>query len=404
MRVAYVCTDAGIPVFGSKGASVHAQAVLRVLVSRGVEVHLLTPRVGGPAPAGLEDVHVHALPGIGEGDPGFRERAAQRSDAAVPGILRRLAGGGVLDLVYERYALWGASAMAWAQAAGVPGVLEVNAPLVAEQVAHRALTDRCRAETVAVSASSSASVVVCVSDEVAAWARGISERPERVHAVANGVDVVRIAPAPRPVTPAAAERFTVGFLGTLKPWHGLDTLVAALSILLRDDPSYRLLVVGDGPQASALREQAEASGVTEAMEVTGAVAPAAVPRLLQRMDVAVAPYPALEHFYFSPLKVYEYLAAGLPVVASRIGQVPAALDGGRLGVLAAPGDAAALAEAIASLRADPARRTALRAAGRAAAVEHHTWDAVVDRVLALVRSSAHPHPTEVLPATMPMGA
>jgi glycosyltransferase involved in cell wall biosynthesis len=101
------------------------------------------------------------------------------------------------------------------------------------------------------------------------------------------------------------------------------------------------------------------------------------------MDLAVAPYPDLPDLYFSPLKVYEYLAAGLPVVASAVGQVPAALEGGRLGTLVRPGDAGALADALAALRADVVRRTALRAATRAAAVERHTWRAVVDRVLQL---------------------
>ena len=53
MRVACVCGDPGVPVFGSKGASVHVQAVLRVLVARGAEVHVLAPRMGGPVPADL---------------------------------------------------------------------------------------------------------------------------------------------------------------------------------------------------------------------------------------------------------------------------------------------------------------------------------------------------------------
>ena len=77
------------------------------------------------------------------------------------------------------------------------------------------------------------------------------------------------------------------------------------------------------------------------------------------MDVACAPYPAGGSDYFSPLKVYEYLAAGLPVVASAVGQIPAALDHGRLGRLVRPGDAAALTAALAALRDRPRPSSAL---------------------------------------------
>lgn len=107
MRIAYVCADPGVPVFGRKGASVHVQAVLRVLVARGAEVHLLAVRTGGVPPAGLEQVAVHALPEVPKGEVADRERAAQAGDAAVAPVLTRLAQAEGLDLVYERYSLWG---------------------------------------------------------------------------------------------------------------------------------------------------------------------------------------------------------------------------------------------------------------------------------------------------------
>jgi glycosyltransferase involved in cell wall biosynthesis len=109
------------------------------------------------------------------------------------------------------------------------------------------------------------------------------------------------------------------------------------------------------------------------------------------MDVATAPYPPLDDPYFSPLKLYEYMAAGLPVVASAVGQVVDVVGDGRAGVLVAPGDVTALTAALTALRADPARRRRLGAAARRQVVAHHGWDATVDRLLALalpVRATA----------------
>ena len=134
--------------------------------------------------------------------------------------------------------------------------------------------------------------------------------------------------------------------------------------------------------AGGVQRQLAAAGLAERAELTGAVAPAEVTDYLHRMDIACAPYPAGGSDYFSPLKVYEYLAAGLPVVASAVGQLPVALDHGRLGRLVAPGDPATLTEALAALRANRDERVRLRQLGREAVLTRHTWQALVQRVLA----------------------
>ena len=83
MRLAYVCADPGIPVFGAKGASIHVQEVIRAFRRQGLQVRLFAMRLGGEPPADLRDLPVHCLPEPPRGDTARRERAAMVSAGTV---------------------------------------------------------------------------------------------------------------------------------------------------------------------------------------------------------------------------------------------------------------------------------------------------------------------------------
>lgn len=382
-RVAYVCADPGIPVFGTKGASVHIQEMVRAWRARGAEVEVYAVRLGDAAqvPADLADLVVHHVPvgkvGGEAGDPGAaaRREVAQRQAAAE--IAHRVVVAAP-DVVYERYSLFSPVLALARRGLGerVTTVLEVNAPLIDEQREHRVLVDAAGAEDALRAQVGAADVVACVSEPVAAWVRertGAVPGTAQVVVVPNGVNTARI----RPVRPDLTGDPVVVFVGTLKPWHGVEQLVAAAA---RARTRWRLRVVGDGPQRAAVEAAAAEHGL--AVELTGAVPPEQVPDALAGALVAVAPYPASGDHYFSPLKVYEYAAAALPVVASRIGQIPAVVQDGRTGLLVPPSDPDALAAAIDALVADPGRAAAMGAAGRALMERSHTWAHVLDATLA----------------------
>ena len=392
MRIAYLCADLGVPVCGNKGASIHVRELSRALQEQGHEVVVVCARLGGSRPHGF-DVPLVEVPreqgGRDLSDRSLRAEAYVSTLAArVLPRLREFAP----DVVYERYALNGTAGLTLAGALGIPHVLEVNAPIVDEEVAHRGLrhADGARKQERAILGR--ADRVVAVSRELERWLVELGVDEERITVVANAVD-------PRRFEVTAEERAearrrlgvngtpVVAFAGTLKPWHDPTILVRAVGLLRERGVAPRLLIVGDGPQRTAVEELAGELGVSSMVTVTGAVAHDEVPAYLGAADVATVTYHPDTGRYFSPLKLFEYLAAGLPVVAAELGEIPHCVRA-ETGLLYPPGDAEALAEGLATLIADRERAVALGENGREHVVRHHTWAANARAVVELAEQAS----------------
>ncbi len=386
MKIAYLLADPGIPVGGTKGASVHVREVTAELVRQGHRVLLCAQRVVGPAPEGVELIELDPGPvPRAEGADAARLAAAlnfaQRSAAVVRDFEP--------DLVYERLALMWPGAAVLATELGTPRLVEVNAPVADEWARHRGLRLR-EAATRGEDRALAGTEVVAVSEPLARWA--MTRGARRATVITNGVDPRRFR-VPTSLGDAAQRRTlrlglglrdaeVVGFVGSLKPWHGVDILIDAVSRLARTRPALRLLIVGDGPQRAVLAEQVTSSGLTDRVVFTGAVPADAVPRYVAAVDVAAAPYLPADDFYFSPMKVAEAMACGRPVVASRIGPIESMT--GDAALLVEPGDPVALAAAIVGLLEDPARRVNLGVAARRRALGQLSWERVVECTLSLV--------------------
>jgi ATP-binding cassette subfamily B protein len=369
-----------VPVFGRKGASRHVREVIRALIRTGAQVELFATRCEGQAPSDLESLPIHPLTQIPKWTPAAREKLAVAANRGLQLALRQASS---FDLIYERYSLWSYGAIAHAKANGVPSLLEVNAPLIEEQSKYRDLINRPTAERIANYVFTQASELLAVSNGVAGYLESFPINSNNIHIVPNGVDPDRFRPDVAPAIAKEHGTFTVGFVGTLKPWHGLDMLIKAFELLHRSNSMARLLIVGDGPMRGELEAEITKRSLEDAVKLVGSVYPGEVPSWLTSMDVAVAPYSQSEDFYFCPLKVYEYMAAGLPVVSSRVGQLESLVYQGVTGLLCQPGNPRELAASLNYLQNNPELQTRFGQAGRERILRYHTWDVVATRIIEL---------------------
>ncbi len=152
-------------------------------------------------------------------------------------------------------------------------------------------------------------------------------------------------------------------------------------------PTARLRLIGEGPLRQIIERQIVRDDPPwkEQIEWTGAVQPNLVPEQLAAFDVAVAPYPPSDRFYFSPLKVFEYMAMGCAVVASDIGQIREILQDRIHGRLYPAGDDQALASVLLELARDAPQRRMLASNARARAVSHHSWHQALETILRSAR-------------------
>lgn len=382
MRIVYVTADRGIPVFGEKGASIHIQEMMRAFLKLGHDVRAVAAKRGDVADTSLRVEEVRAtVVGTTRAE---KERAAMAQADAIEARLCALYRDWPFDLIYERYSLWSAAGCRAARKLGVPVVTEVNAPLVLEQAAFRSLVCEDEARAIEAEVLTNSDALAAVSRQMASYLVNAGADRERVQVIGNAVDTVHF----RATTPAThlptipEDAFVVGFTGSLKMWHGVDTLMAAFRKFRADEPRAHLLVCGDGPKRGWIEGFVAGAELEDAVTMAGWVDHADLPGLIARLDVATAPYPASKDHYFSPLKLYEYLAMGRPVLASDIGQTAELLTGSEAALLLPPGDATALANALQSLCNDPQRRANMSVSA-AAEGARHDWTSNAARVVAI---------------------
>lgn len=220
----------------------------------------------------------------------------------------------------------------------------------------------------------------------------------RLHVVPNGVDLAAFRPRTQEEAEAARRLYGLDgdpvllYYGHATPWKGLRTLVAALPAVLREQPRAQVLLslTGYGGDRAWLEAEVRRLGLQGTITCIG---PSDVARLHDAADIAVLPAPASVGTACYPNVLLECLAGGVPVVATRVGCVPEAVQDGRTGLLATPGSAESLAARLGELAGDPVLRRRLAAEARRSMEASFGWDSVARRMLAVYRSLGVEAPT-----------
>lgn len=177
----------------------------------------------------------------------------------------------------------------------------------------------------------------------------------------------------------------VCFVGNLAPWQGVEFLIKAAPSILFRYPECRFIIVGDGVMKNELLNLSRELKVADRFIFTGVVAYDRVPLYINASDICTAPFILARNakIGLSPLKLYEYMACGKPVVASSIRGVADVLEASEGGISVFPENPEALAEAISKLLENQELRAKLGSKGLSYVTENYSWYSVakqVDRV------------------------
>ncbi len=295
-------------------------------------------------------------------------------------------------LIYQRHDGFASYGADLADGAGIPLVLEWNK---SEVWAHRHWHTQNPlkrmfnpvAERIERNVLRRAALIAAVSSHTAREAIELGAPSDRVLVLPNGVDIDAIDAAVADAGPPhRGPGAVVGWVGSFDPWHGADVLVRSLTLLPAD---VRVLMIGDGTQRPACQALARELGVDHRVQFTGSLPHREAVRRLAECDLLASPHVPMPQrpFFGSPTKIFEYMAIGRPIVASRLEQIGEILQDGRTAILVTPGDVDDLARGIRSVLELPDRGQSLGAHARAVAARQHTWEARVRVVLARLDGS-----------------
>lgn len=371
---------------GSKdGQSVHIDGLVGSLRNAGHEVIVV-----GPAAAHRMEFGDEA------GAIGFIRRQLPRAIAEllelaynIPAFVRLYGANGRRRpaIIYERYNLFFLAGAVLRCIQETPFLLEVNAPLFDERNQYGGLSLKRIARRAELFVWRRADLVLPVTEVLAQTISAAGVDPSRIVVVANGVSEDFLVPG----SEARAfrrelgvdGRLVLGFVGFVRAWHGIETAIDVIAER-GEALDLHLLVVGDGPAIDDLRRHAAERRVADRVTFVGLVPRSKIRRHIEAFDVALQPKVVP---YASPLKIFEYMALGLPIIAPDTPNIREILRDGETALLVQRDRPEELANAIEKLANDAQLRKRLARNAKQALFDRRlTWHANAERVVTLAKS------------------
>ena len=309
------------------------------------------------------------------------------------------------DVIISRLSVYNFSSLLISKLKRIPLVIELDNPVVYE---FRKFQPNYKSNLVLLKFLEKlnlkySNMVFTVSNEIKNYytKQGISS--EKIHVISNGANPNKFHPfidATEVIQKYKLDdAIVIGFVGTFHYWHGIDNLITLLKKITSLNNKVRFLMVGSGgPMKKKLEEVIELEKLQNRAILTGFVTHDKIPEHIAAMDIVLAPYPDLEYFYYSPLKIFEYMACGKPVITTKIGQISELISNGHSGYLCEPDNLDEIIQKVTFLINDPSLRKQMGETARNSIVPKHSWKMKameLSHQLAQVASvSERPLPTE----------
>lgn len=296
------------------------------------------------------------------------------------------------DILHERYGLYSIAGVLASKKLKIPLVLEVNAPLIEEQKLHNVnlgLVKRWLAKHTSKICFKWSSSIFVVSNElkrhlITKW----NIDSKKIYVLPNAADVESFRRKfdkdylKTKYKVCSEKSSVVIFIGSMKVWHGVDLLVDSFKIVLKEVPNAILMLVGDGDIKDDIEGKIKEYNIGKSVIMTGNIPHESIKEVLSIADVAVTPYPNLKTgFYFSPIKLFEYMAAGKAIVASDLGQISEVIKNNQTGILVEPENINQLSDAIIKLLKDDCLRSTIGMNAQNEAIIKYSWERYIQELI-----------------------
>ncbi len=299
------------------------------------------------------------------------------------------------DVILMRYHRLNFTMLVFCKMKKIPLVLEVNAPLSYEyrKYCKHILQLPIIPEFIEWINLRLADDVIVVSNQLKKYYEKWKIKSNKIHFVINGSDVDKFLASKMDNNILSnfksKQNIVLGFIGSFHYWHGIDNLFRFIESTLESYKNVSFLLVGPGPLKDKLMKRVERANLSDKVYFTDYVPHEDIPKYLNLMDIVMALYPKMDFFYFSPLKLFEYMAAGKAIVASNIGQISEIVEDGKNGMLFEPDNFDEMRRKVFNLIEDRDVRDKIGEQARIKILRNYTWRHTAQKVAKILAESSN---------------